>query len=67
MKRYLLIPIVLGLTGCVEPVSEPAICAGLNAPVTELRAALIANPQTPEPVGEAGTDVVLGYNAGCKP
>lgn len=56
--------ILLALTGCTA-VSDSAICAGLARPVAELRAALEANPQTPDPVGEAGTDVVLGMEAGC--
>jgi hypothetical protein len=63
--RLLLLMAVLGLTGCAVPVSDSAICAGLDRPVSELRGALIANPDTPELVGEAGTDVVLGFEAGC--
>jgi hypothetical protein len=64
--RYLLIVIALGLTGCVRPAPDSAVCAGLDRPVADLRRALVAHPATPEPVGEAGTDVVLGFEAGCR-
>lgn len=57
--------LLLALAGCTS-VSDSAICAGLKRPVAELRAALEANPQTPDPVGEAGTDVLLGMEAGCQ-
>ena len=64
--RLLLLMAVLGLTACTEPVpSKSGICAGLQRPVGDLRKSLEANPQTPQAVGEAGTDVVLGFEAGC--
>ncbi len=53
------------MTGCVAVTSEPGLCAGLRAPVDALERALLAHPSTPDPVGEAGTDVVIGFNAGC--
>ncbi len=56
---------VLGMTSCLGNVSEPGICAGLDRPVAELRRGLEAHPETPQAVGEAGTDVVLGFEAGC--
>lgn len=64
--RYLLIVIALGTTGCVRPVSDSAVCAGLAVPVSDLRRGLEAHPDTPQAVGEAGTDVVLGFEAGCR-
>ena len=66
MMRYLILISVIGLTGCSTNVSDSAICAGLNRPVSDLRNALESHPDTPEPVGEAGTDVVLGFEAGCR-
>lgn len=61
-----LVILVLGLTACV-PVSDAAICDGLTRPVETLRAALIDNAAAvPEPVGEAGADVVTGFRAGCR-
>ena len=46
-------------------VSDSALCAGLDRPVSDLRLGLEAHPETPQAVGEAGTDVVLGFEAGC--
>ncbi len=39
--------------------------SNLRAPVDALERALLAHPSTPDPVGEAGADVVIGFNAGC--
>ena len=61
----MLIPIVLGVSGCLGSVSDSALCAGLDRPVSDLRLGLEAHPETPQAVGEAGTDVVLGFEAGC--
>lgn len=65
--RLIVLLAVLGVTACAAPAppSEPAICAGLKRPVADLRAALERHPETPEPVGQTGTDVVLGFEAGC--
>ena len=66
--RWIILPIALGLTGCSATVSTSGLCAGLSRPVGELRGALVSNAaETPEAVGEAGTDVVLGLEAGCRP
>jgi hypothetical protein len=55
------------MTACAPTVtSDSGICAGLQAPVRTLEAALLANPQTPDAVGEAGADVVIGFDGGCK-
>lgn len=53
----------LGLTGCAAIQSDAALCQAL--PVEALATALLAHPETPDPVGEAGTDVVIGWRAGC--
>lgn len=63
--KSLAVTAVLGMTGCVAGTSEPGLCAGLRAPVDALERTLLAHPQTPDPVGEAGADVVIGFNAGC--
>lgn len=63
--RYLLIVIALGTTACSPRAIDSAVCAGLDRPVSDLRSALLGNPQTPQAVGEAGTDVVIGFEAGC--
>lgn len=64
--RYLLIAIAAGMTGCTEAArNDGAICAGLTRPVADLRRGLEAHPETPRAVGEAGTDVVIGFEAGC--
>lgn len=63
--RLALLMAACGLTACAPRVSDSALCAGLNRPVIELRTGLEAHPETPQAVGEAGTDVVLGFEAGC--
>lgn len=63
--RCIILLTALGLSACAAPVSAPAICAGLARPVADLRQALEHHPETPDPVGEAGVDVVLGFEAGC--
>ena len=63
--KSLAVTAVLGMTGCVAGTSEAGLCAGLRAPVDALERALLAHPATADEVGEAGTDVVIGFNAGC--
>lgn len=63
--RLMLIVIALGTTACKMTVPDSAVCAGLGRPVADLRRGLEAHPETPQAVGEAGTDVVLGFEAGC--
>lgn len=65
--QMLVVVATLGMTGCVETrTSGSGLCAGLTAPVDALEAALLAHPETPDAVGEAGTDAVIGFNAGCR-
>lgn len=64
--RWIILMAALGTSGCVATVSQPGICAGLKRPVADLRAGLERHPDTPQAVGEAGTDVVLGFEAGCR-
>jgi hypothetical protein len=54
-----------GIAGCVTP-NETGLCLGLRPDVARLRTALLANPQTPDAVGQAGTDVVIGFRGGCR-
>jgi hypothetical protein len=50
----------------MKPSTESAgVCEGLSGAVAGLETALLAHPETPPAVGEAGTDVVIGFNAGC--
>lgn len=65
-KNRLLLMGMIGLSACAEPVADAGLCIGLGPDVAELRRALEAHPQTPMPVGEAGADVVIGFEAGCK-
>lgn len=53
------------MTGCVSAPSKPGLCAGLRAPINALEAALLAHPETHDAAGEAGTDAVIGFKAGC--
>jgi hypothetical protein len=46
--------------------SDSGICAGLERSVRDLETALLAHPETPEAVGEAGADVVIGFDGGCR-
>lgn len=67
MKLFSALMIVLGATGCLAPANDAAFCRPFYAgKVADLRGALIANPQTPDAVGEAATDVVIGHEAGCR-
>lgn len=64
--RWIVLTTALGLTACVAPVSTTGLSARLGRSVAALRGALTAYaPQTPGSVGEAGTDAVLGFEAGC--
>lgn len=53
---------LLGLTGCVKPIP----CDVISPKVADLRTALMENPQTPTPVGEPATDLVIGLEAVCR-
>ena len=58
---------VAGMTGCTAtslPASEGP-CIGLWPHVRALERALVAHPEAPDAVGEAGVDVVIAYDAGC--
>lgn len=41
------------------------MCTPLRPYVVQLRASLEAHPETPDAVGEAGADVVIGFESGC--
>lgn len=62
-----MLPLValLGATGCVTPATDAGLCLGLKADVADLRRALESHPETPDPVGEAGAEVVIGFEGGC--
>lgn len=56
---------LLGVSACMPVASDDALCGALGGRIDGLAEALIAHPETPDPVGEAGTDVVLGFEGGC--
>ena len=58
----------IGLSACAAtvPVSEGALCSRLAGPLAKLSDGLAAHPETPPAVGEAGTDVVIVGQAGCR-
>ena len=64
LSRILAALALTGMSGCVSPTSGSGLCAAL--PVEALASALLAHPETPDAVGEAGADVVIGYRAGCR-
>lgn len=56
----------IGVSACAGPsTTDPGLCLGQRADVARLRAALEAHADTPDAVGEAATDVVIGFEAGC--
>jgi hypothetical protein len=57
----------LGMTACapIPTGSLDGFCAANARAVAALEAGLLAHPETPDAVGEPGTDVVIGYGAGC--
>ena len=63
--RLLALAALLGATGCVSTTTSEGLCLGLGPPGAALERALLAHPETPDAVGEAGTDVVIGFDAGC--
>lgn len=65
--RPLALLAALGMTACQPtPDIEPGVCVGLRPHVSALERALLAHPETPQPVGEAGTDTVIAFDAGCR-
>ena len=65
MRKLMLVMMLTGATGCV-PASDAALCLGLGADVAALRTALVAHPETPDPVGDPASLVVIGFEAGCR-
>lgn len=61
----LLLAVGLGTSGCVNPASDAGLCLGLRGDMAALRRALTDHPETPDPVGEAGADVVIGFEGAC--
>ncbi len=62
-----LLAALAGMSGCAAPATTDAgLCLGLGRDVAALRRALTDHPQTAAPVGEAATDVVIGFEAACR-
>lgn len=55
---------IIGVASCTN-VSDAAFCGPVYTEAIERLAQALPNPATPDDVGIAGTDVVLGYDAGC--
>lgn len=54
----------LGLSACVE--TTDGLCSALRPYEARARAALLDNVETtPDEVGGAVTDLLIGYRAGC--
>ncbi|MFE3836075.1 hypothetical protein [Pseudogemmobacter sonorensis] len=67
MRRIpLLLAALLGMTGCVRPANDAGLCIAAAPDVAALRRALLDHPETPDPVGEAGADLVIGFEAVCR-
>lgn len=54
-----------GCLGSNVPVTN-GVCDGLRPSVSNFEAALSAHPETPDAVGEAGVDIIVGFDAGCE-
>lgn len=68
MPRNLLVLLaVIGVSACNGPdATDAGICFAQGADVAALRLALETHPETPDAVGEAGTNVVIGFEAACR-
>lgn len=60
--KGLTLAVLLGLTGCTQPIP----CSAIAPKVAEVRAGLVAHPETPTSVGEPTTDLVIGLEAICR-
>lgn len=60
--KGLTLVVLLGLTGCAQPIP----CDVVAPRVADLRTALMQHPETPTLVGETGTDLVVGLEAICR-
>jgi hypothetical protein len=70
MSRILLLTLasLTGFAACAPQtriVASDAVCAPLAPYVANLRRQLLAHPETPDAVGNAGADVVIGFEAAC--
>lgn len=62
--RKLLLLSCLGVSACVNP-NDAGICVASEEDVATLRKELENHPETPDAVGEAGTEVVMGLEGAC--
>lgn len=64
LSSLLTLAALLGATGCV---TTTTICGTeVEAASDLLNAALVANPQTPDAVGEPAVDIIIGIDAACQ-
>ncbi|WP_161487236.1 MULTISPECIES: hypothetical protein [unclassified Sulfitobacter] len=64
MRYAIAMLILLGATGCVRG-SDAAFCGPDFTGAVDRLAEALPHPDTPDSVGQAGTAVVLGHDAGC--
>ena len=65
-RTTLALALLIGATGCAtQSPNDTGICIGQRSDIARLRAALEAHPETPDAVGEAATDTVIGHEAAC--
>ena len=57
---------LIGVSACAgQSATDAGVCIGQRADIAKLRAALEAYEETPDAVGDAAVDVVIGFEAGC--
>lgn len=62
-RKLLMLVVLLGTTGCV---TTDGACKASEGDRERLREALLAHPETPADVGEAGTDLLIGMKGSCR-
>ncbi|UFS67763.1 hypothetical protein LO749_16865 [Paracoccus denitrificans] len=65
-KIVLAMLVAIGVSACAGPsATDAGLCLAQRADVARLMAALEAHSDTPDAVGDAATDVVIGFESGC--
>lgn len=64
----MMLVLAIGMSGCGagnDLASDAGLCLAARPDVAALRRALLAHPETPAAVGEAGADLVIGIEGAC--
>lgn len=64
LLKSLMLVAVIGMTGCVATTTA-GVCEASARDRERLARALTENPATPNDVGEAGVDLIIGLRASC--